>query len=256
MISKFLINFMKIIKGLLYVIVAFVVLLVGAYFVLNEKLPSGENAEKADVLANKMLTALNKSAWDSTNVVAWTHKGVHHFVWDKQHEMVQVKWDKNDILLNLKEWNKGKVYSDGKEITDAQLDVLRGKAWAIFCNDSFWMIAPYKVFDKGVIRKIVQTSDGSEALLVSYASGGVTPGDSYLWFLDKSGVPIAYKMWVKILPIGGVNATWDNWIMTKTGARIVSKHKLGPIELTIENIRTGKNLEEVNEKTDLFDKIK
>lgn len=247
---------MKIIKGLLYVIVAFVVLLIGAYFVLNEKLPSGDNLAKADILAIKMLTALNKSAWDSTNVVAWTHKGVHHFVWDKQQEMVQVKWDKNDILLNLKEWNKGKAYSDGKEIIDAQLDVLRGKAWAIFCNDSFWMIAPYKVFDEGVTRKIVQTSDGSEALLASYASGGVTPGDSYLWFLDKSGVPTSYKLWVKILPIGGVKATWDNWINTKTGARIASNHKLGPINLTIENIRTGKDLEEVNEKTDLFDKIK
>lgn len=247
---------MKIIKGFLYVIVAFVVLLGIAYFVLNEKLPSGDNAEKADILANKMLTALNKSAWDSTNVVGWTFKGVHHFVWDKEHELVQVKWDKNEVLLNLKEWNKGKAFSDGNEITDSQLDVLRGKAWAIFCNDSFWMIAPYKVFDEGVTRKIVQTSDGSEAFLASYASGGVTPGDSYLWILDKSGVPIAYKMWVKIIPVGGVKATWENWITTKTGAKIASKHKLGPMDLTIENIRTGKDLEEVNEKTDLFDKIK
>ncbi|MFY7909311.1 MAG: hypothetical protein ACOVO2_07155 [Emticicia sp.] len=243
-------------KVFLYIAVAILALVIVGYLVLNEKLPTGENPTKADELANKMLKALNKSAWDSTNVVAWTHKGGHQFVWDKKNELVQIKWDKNDVLLNLKEWNKGKAFSEGKEVTDGQLDVLRGKAWAIFCNDSYWLIAPYKVFDEGVTRKIVKTEDGSEALLVSYASGGVTPGDSYLWFLDKNATPTAFKMWVKILPIGGVSATWQDWKTTETGAIIAQNHKLGPLDLNVTDLRTGNDLAAVKVDTSIFDKIK
>jgi hypothetical protein len=243
-------------KIFLYVAAAILALIIVGYLVLNEKLPTGENPTKADELANKMLKALNKSAWDSTNVIAWTHKGGHQFVWDKRNELVQVKWDKNDVLLNLKEWNKGKAFSEGKEVTDGQLDVLRGKAWSIFCNDSYWLIAPYKVFDEGVTRKIVKSEDGLEALLVSYASGGVTPGDSYLWFLDKNATPTAYKMWVKILPIGGVSATWEDWKTTETGAIIAQNHKLGPLDLNVSDLRTGTDLVAAKVDAGLFDKIK
>lgn len=243
-------------QKLLYGVAIILLILTAAYFIFNEKLPVGKNTKQADELATKMLTALNKPAWDSTSTVAWTSTGGHDFVWDKKHEFVQVKWGKNDVLLNLKEWNKGKAFIEGKAIIDAELDVLRGKAWSIFCNDSFWLIAPYKVFDAGVSRSIVKSEDGSDALLVSYASGGVTPGDSYLWILDKTGVPKSYKMWVKIIPIGGVPATWENWKTTKTGAVIATNHKLGPVDLIIENLRTGRDLQEIAMNVDLFDKIK
>ena len=243
-------------KVFLYISAIILLLLASGYFILNEKLPTGDNPAKADELANKMLKALNKAAWDSTNVVAWTHKGGHQFVWDKKNQMVQVKWDKNDVLLNLKDWNKGKAFSEGKEITDSQLDVLRGKAWAIFCNDSYWLIAPYKVFDEGVTRKIVKAEDGTEALLASYSSGGVTPGDSYLWILDKNATPTAYKMCVKILPIGGVSATWEDWKTTETEAIIAQNHKLGPLDLNVTDLRTGNDLTAVKVDTSLFDKIK
>lgn len=243
-------------KVFLYISAIILLVIASGYFILNEKLPTGENPAKADELANKMLKSLNKSAWDSTNVVVWTFKGGHQFVWDKKKQLVQVKWDKNDVLLNLKEWNKGKAFSDGKEVTDEQLDVLRGKAWSFFCNDSFWLIAPYKVFDEDVSRKIVKNKDGSEALLVSYASGGVTPGDSYLWFLDKNATPTAYKMWVKIIPIGGVSATWEDWKTTETGAIIAQSHKLGPLNIKIIELHTGNDLTAVKVDASLFDKIK
>ena len=243
-------------KIFLYIAATILILVIGGYLVLNEKLPTGENPAKADELANKMLKALNKTAWDSTNVVTWTLKGGHQFVWDKKSQMVQVKWAKNEVLLNLKEWNKGKAFSEGTAITDGQLDVLRGKAWSIFCNDSYWLIAPFKVLDEGVSRKIVEAKDGSDALLVSYASGGVTPGDAYLWFLDKNGIPKTYKMWVKIIPIGGVSATWEDWKTTETGAIIAQNHKLGPLDLNITDLRTGYDLAAIKVDASLFDKIK
>ena len=69
-----------------------------------------------------------------------------------------------------------------------------------FNNDSFWLVAPYKVFEQGVERRIVDY-DGKKPLLVTYTSGGSTPGDSYLWILDENGFPTSYKMWVSLIPL-------------------------------------------------------
>ena len=209
------------------------------YFFKNEKLPVGNISEKADSLAYKMNKALNKNAWDSTNIISWTHKGLHKYIWDKKNNKVLVSWGKNEVFLNLKDWKKGKAFSEGKEIKDEKLDVLRGKAYTYFCNDSFWLIAPFKVFDEGVSRKIVKIAPNKEALLVSYSSGGITPEDSYLWYLDDKYVPTHFKMWVKIIPIGGISATWENWMKTSNGVSIATKHKLGPINIEINNLKTG-----------------
>jgi hypothetical protein len=246
---------MKILKYLFYFVAFIAIIFMGFYLVHNEKLPVGTNPAKADSLANKMMAKLNKPAWDSTAIIQWSFKDVHDFVWDKKNGLVQVKWDKNEVLLNLNDWPKGKAFIDGKAITDAQLDVLRGKAYSYFCNDSFWMIAPFKAMDEGVSRKIVLSKEGNQNLLVSYASGGVTPGDSYLWILDENAQPIGFKMWVKIIPIGGVYATWSKWIQSKTGVSLATDHQLGPLNLGMTNVATGQNLADLNLKIDLFKAI-
>ena len=91
---------------------------------------------------------------------------------------------------------------------------------------------------------------------MTYASGGVTPGDSYLWFLDNSGIPLKYKLWVKILPVGGVEATWEEWTKTKTGVSIATEHKLGSITIVINDLKAGYSLNDIGSKTELFDLIK
>jgi hypothetical protein len=44
-----------------------------------------------------------------------------------------------------------------------------------FNNDSFWLIAPFKLRDAGTTRSIVMQDN--QALMITYASGS-TPGDS------------------------------------------------------------------------------
>ena len=226
-----------------------------SYLILNEKLPIGQNPKEGDALAIKMLEALNKPAWDSTHVLRWNFKGIHTYIWDKKNNLVSVKWDDKEVLLNLSDWPKGKAFENRREITDKQLDVLRGKAYAYFCNDSYWLIAPFKVFDQGVSRSIVNTEDNKKALLVSYASGGVTPGDSYLWFLNDQNIPESYKMWVKIIPIGGAKATWENWIKSETGVMVAKDHKLGPMNVDCSDIKMGLSLESIGLKSDYFKTI-
>ena len=74
-------------------------------------------------------------------------------------------------------------------------DELLQRAWVHFANDGFWLAAPFKVRDPGTSRALVKTDDGRDALLVTYGSGGVTPGDAYLWHLGHDGLPTRYEMW-------------------------------------------------------------
>ena len=106
-----------------------------------------------------------------------------------------------------------------------------------FYNDSFWLIAPFKVRDPGTIREYVNF-DGKDALLVTYTSGGATPGDSYLWILDENNRPLSWKMWVSIIPFGGMETSWESWEKFHD-AWISTLHK-GPVDIKIENLSAEK----------------
>ncbi len=114
-------------------------------------------------------------------------------------------------------------------------------AWGFWCNDMWWFAAPFKVMDPGTKRQIAKDAEGNKGLLVSYASGGVTPGDAYLWYIDESGLPTGYKMWVKIIPIGGVYTSWESWKTLAGGAQVAADHKgnISALQIPITNIGSG-----------------
>jgi hypothetical protein len=249
---------MKTVLRVLLIIVVIIIAGVGVlYFTLNKPLPQGERGQAADALAEKMLGAVNKVAWDSTNVIKWTFKGVHNYVWDKEHNLVEITWDDKRVLLNLNDWEKGIAYEGELEYTGDKRGELLSTAYAYFCNDSFWLIAPFKIKEEGVILQFVVASEGEgESLLVSYTSGGVTPGDSYQWFTDENGLPTHYRMWVSIIPIGGVEATWENWEAKSTGVKLPNLHQLGPVALDMGEPQTGNSLTDIGMSESLFVAIK
>lgn len=185
------------------------------YFVKNEPLPEGIKGKEADTLALKMLSAMNNDAFKNTEILEWSFRGKHQYKWRKQEAKVEVSWNEQTVVLDLNDH----ANSQGKDKEAIQ------KALDYFNNDSFWLVAPYKIFDEGTERSIVK-QDGKDALLVTYTSGGSTPGDSYLWTLDSNYIPTSYKMWVKIIPIGGVSATWNDLSIMNSGIKLPSKHTL------------------------------
>lgn len=216
-----------------------VLLLVGAillavfYFKNNESLPTGKQGPEADALATKMLEALNYEAYKDTRFIEWSFRGKHFYKWDKQKNIVEVSWDTNKVILHTKSPEKSVVLVNEKEVKDNKI---LQKAIDYFNNDSFWLVAPYKVFENGIERRIVQY-EGKDALLITYTTGGSTPGDSYLWILDENGRPTSYKMWVSIIPTGGMEATWSDWVTTESGAILPTKHEMSVGTLNMENVK-------------------
>lgn len=221
-----------------------VLLLLGAitfgilYALYNQPLPTGNTGPEADALAEKMLTAINNDQYQKTRFIEWSYVGgKHQYKWDKVNDKVAVNWNDYSIDLNLNYPEKSTVFENSSEVIGENRSELIATALSYFNNDSFWLVAPFKVFDKGTTRGLVVLEDGSVGLLVTYTKGGTTPGDSYLWQLGTDGFPISYQMWVKIIPIGGLEATWDAWKVMENGLFLPAYHKLGPFTLSMGDVK-------------------
>jgi hypothetical protein len=222
-----------------------------AFFVLDKSLPEGTEGPEAEQMADKMLKAVNAEAWESVKFLEWDFPRGHHHFWDRQRNLVEVKWDDYRVLIDPKN-ETGTAWSGSEKLSGEEQQDKIDKAIHYFWNDSFWLIGYLKIRDPGTTRKVVELDEGEKALLVSYSSGGITPGDSYLWLLDDQGRPYAWKMWVNLIPIGGLQFSWEDWYALPNGAMVASTHKGLAFSVDILDIKTGNTMAEMGRTTDIF----
>lgn len=207
------------------------------YFQYEQAMPTGKQGVEADRLAKKMLIALNYEAYKEIDYLEWTFKAKRHFKWYKSQGFCVVEWENISVKLNLNNTSSSMVKVNGKPYSGPEKHRFVRYAKAKFNNDTFWLVAPYKVFDKGVERRLVQLDDDQQGLLVTYTIGGTTPGDSYLWRLDKNYVPLAFQMWVDLIPMGGLTATWEAWTQSSNGAYFPGRHRILLLDLGITGLK-------------------
>ncbi len=225
---------------------------VGLACALHRPRPQASPSPEADALAMRMLATVNHDAWLRTGAVRWRFPGGHQHLWDRTRGLARVRWDDHEVLIHLGT-QRGLASTDGQRVTAEDADKLVAKAWALWCNDAFWLNPLAKSFDPGTSRAIVTLDDGAQALLVSYDSGGVTPGDAYLWEFDPQGRPKAWSMWVSILPIGGVVFTWEGWRQLPTGAWLATQHRgVFGLPLNLEQVEAAATLAELEPGPDPF----
>lgn len=230
--------FKKILKWIFISLAALIVLGIVAVLIMDEEIPNGVEGKDADALAMKIYNNLNHKAFQETRILKWSFPGGHHYEWNKNKGQVNVQWGENEVLLDLIDKKDSKIIKPSGPVSDEKRAALIKTAFDYFNNDSFWLVAPYKLFEKGVSRKLVKLENGDSALLVTYASGGSTPGDSYLWIVDTNGRPKSFRMWVSIIPVGGLKASWEQWGKTGSGAMLASRHKILFFNMEIQNIST------------------
>ncbi len=234
------------------IIIALFVVTAGVitYLIIDDPRPKGKPGAGAETLAQKMLVAINHEAWEKTGAVRWTFAGKRHLIWDKKRQYAKVNWDDLEVFIKINE-RTGVAYKNGEQLNgDAAREIIQ-KAWEIWVNDAFWLNPVSKIYDSGTSRSLVETAEGNTGLMVEFGSGGVTPGDAYLWEVDSTGLPFKWQMWVSIIPVGGLEATWENWVDTDTGVRIYTLHNMSGMALELTDVKTAFELEEITGK-DIF----
>ena len=222
----------------------------GGWTLVDEPLPAGSPGPESEALADEVLAAIHYDAWRLTGVVEWTFAGKREHLWDRQRHWARVQWDDYTVWVDLT-LHRGCAERDGHMLDAEQVQPLVEKAWAFWANDSFWLNPLAKVRDSGTERSLVNLGDGRRGLLVSYRTGGVTPGDSYLWAVDADGQVQYGKMWVQVFPLGGMRFDWFDWIELATGARIALQHD-GPIAVDLSEVRAAYELSELYPQQDPF----
>lgn len=195
-------------------------------------LPVGVEGPEAAALADRISRAVDADAWARTGAVRWRMFGAS-YLWDRERNLVRYEDGKGVVLTEG--WRPmGRAFRDGAQVGGAWKDERVAKAYAEFVNASFWAFAPFKLEDTGAALSVVP-----DGLLVTYPSGGVTPGDAYQWEIAADGTPTAWRMWVSVLPLPGARATWADWVTLPTGARVATTRHLGPVTLRVEELQAG-----------------
>lgn len=194
------------------------------YLFIDESVPNGTQGQEAEELTDEMLQALNKSGFDTLSMIKFIYPRGHKYEWNRAENKVRVTWEENDVFLDL-----------NQPLED--LSALEYQGYKYFINDTFWLVAPFKIQDDGVIRSTVEVEDG-RGLLVTYTTGGVTPGDSYLWIIDERGFPKAWKLWTSNVPIGGLEFKWGGWI-EKEGVWFSTFHPSKILDLEITDLEVS-----------------
>lgn len=233
-------------------LVLFLCLLVGTACVslcAHQPRPQGVDDLRSEDSVNRMWSALNHSAWEKTGAIRWRMApGRPLFLWDRHRDWVLARYDNQspevEVYLALSSRQGVAMKGPDNELPTGERGKWLERAYADWANDSFWLIAPFKARDPGTTRSLVHAPGTEPDLLVSYASGGVTPGDAYLWHLAEDGTPLSWKMWVQVLPIGGLEVRWTDWQTLATGVR-VARVREGPmgIQMTMDPLEAAVTVE-------------
>jgi hypothetical protein len=123
----------------------------------------------------------------------------------------------------------GRAEQEGVPVVGPEADAIVAAGFRWFYNDVFWLAPHLKLHDEGATLELLE--DGR--LLVRYASGGLTPGDTYAFRVDAEGLPVEMQLWVDVLPIGGLRSTWRQWEGVSGSARLSKERVLGGLPIRI-----------------------
>lgn len=104
-------------------------------------------------------------------------------------------------------------------------------AWAMFVNDQFWLLAPWKVADPGAT---VTLAEGK--VVVRYDGVGLTPGDTYRYEVGADGVVAGWSYTLG----NGREGSWAWAPPTEVGPlRLSLERTSGTRTIRFEDVRVG-----------------
>ncbi|MGB5981755.1 MAG: hypothetical protein WBG46_06390 [Nonlabens sp.] len=222
----------KVFKVLLVLIAILIIAFLGLKLYFDVEIPSGIKGVKATALAIKIQDAINADALSDMDSISWTFRETNHYMWRPSQTSVDVRWDDKLVQLQTEKPLISKAFENGTELTGDEREDAIEYAQSNFNNDSFWLIAPFKIRDVGTELEYIAENE----LLVRYKSGGTTPGDVYVWQVDENFLPKSFKMWVDIIPLDGIQANWNDWYETSAGFMLPKSRDIYGIEIPLTDV--------------------
>ncbi|HEX4665269.1 MAG TPA: hypothetical protein VH207_01610 [Chthoniobacterales bacterium] len=146
----------------------------------------------------------------------------HH--WDVAAQTDRVKWKGKDVTVNLAEPGSDE---------DAKA------AYARWVNDSYWLLAPLKLKDKGtnVSAEGTKEMDGAErdVLRLSFGKVGLTPKDQYLLYIDPATKLVSSWDYMPE-PGKSMHATWSDY-QKSGGLTLATDHQMGDARIRILGLK-------------------
>lgn len=186
-------------------------------------LPKGQPGEAAEQMTQRILAAADYENWKATSAVTFVFRGDDRIFWDKKRKLIEVQFKKN--LVQFSEITGKSLCFEGERRLTDECGELTAAAVKRFYNHTYWLNPAFHIDTPNAVRAIAEKNK----LLVTFKSGGATPGDSYLFSTDDEGKLSEMRMWVSTLPLKGARATFSNYQKSATGVRVALDHKVASL---------------------------
>ena len=148
------------------------------------------------------------------------------------------------FIHTLGDTTSGIAFMNGNRIEGDSLRKLTDRAQALWTNDSYWFLMPYKLLDPGVHLKYdaeVKDSTGTfDRLAMSFDHVGLTPGDRYWVYVNQKNHRV--ERWEFVLQgttPPPVRWTWEGW-EKHDGLWFPTAHRQGETAIMTTQVETLK----------------
>ena len=204
--------------------------------------------EKADAVARDLIAALGgQAAWDAARqfqfdfVVEKDGQAIARFshAWDRYTGDYRLTGTEKAgapfaVYFNVNT-RQGRVFVNGRSVEGDEAAKHLENAYERFINDTYWLLAPWKVFDPGVNRvydgeKPCPGGGTCDVLKLTFGENvGLTPRDTYWLWIARDGHRMVQWQYV----LNGADeppttVAWNDW------------RKLGGIWLSLDKPMTGR----------------
>lgn len=194
---------------------------------------AADDAAKGKQLGEEVYQAAGGGNWGKVKTIRFTFavekdgktvaKAEH--LWNVSAQTDEVKWKGKDVTVNLADPGTSEEAKAG---------------YARWVNDSYWLLAPLKLMDKGVTLTAEGTKkiNGAErdVLRLSFGQVGLTPTDQYRLYVDPATKMVTY--W-DYMPKGdkGMSGTWEDF-QKSGGLTLATDHKMADgLRIRIEDLK-------------------